>query len=49
MELDRERQQIFGELLMSVDDIKHGRLYSADEVEAHMKDFLDQLDAEDDA
>jgi antitoxin ParD1/3/4 len=48
MEFETQRVHIYGELLKSADDIKHGRLYSADEVEAHMKHFMDELDAEDD-
>ena len=49
MEFETQRQHIFGELLKSAEDIKHGRLYSAEEVEARSKAFLDELDAEDDA
>jgi antitoxin ParD1/3/4 len=48
MEFETQRVHIYGELLKSAEDIKQGRLYSADEVEAHMKRFMDELDAEDD-
>ena len=48
MEFETQRQHIFGELLKSEEDIKHGRLNSAEEVEKHMNAFMDELDAEDD-
>ena len=48
MEFETQRQYIFGELLKSAENIKHGRLHSAEEVEKHMKAFMDELDAEDD-
>jgi antitoxin ParD1/3/4 len=43
MEREAERRYVFGELLKSVDDIKHGRTYSAEEVKQHMDAFLDEL------
>jgi antitoxin ParD1/3/4 len=46
MEKESERLYIFGELLKSADDIKHGRTYSAEEVEQHMSEFLDELEKE---
>jgi antitoxin ParD1/3/4 len=48
MEVQKERGFVFGELFKSAEDIKHGRLHSAEEVEAHMKYLLDELDAKDD-
>jgi hypothetical protein len=48
MAVQKERDFVFGTLLKSIDDIKHGRLHSAEEVEADMKKFLDELDAEND-
>jgi antitoxin ParD1/3/4 len=47
MEKELECQYVFGELLKSMDDIKHGRLYSAEEVHQHMDAFLDELEQED--
>jgi hypothetical protein len=41
------RSYLFGELLKSVDDIKSGRTYSAEEVNTRSKAFLDELEAED--
>jgi hypothetical protein len=49
MEKEAERRYVFGELLKSVDDIKHGRTYSAEEVEARSKAFLDELETTDPA
>jgi antitoxin ParD1/3/4 len=49
MEREAERRYVFGELLKSVDDIKHGRTYSAEEVEARSKAFLDELETTDPA
>ena len=46
MEVQAERAYVFSELLKSMDDIKHGRLISADELEADMTAFLDELDSE---
>jgi antitoxin ParD1/3/4 len=43
MEVQKERSYVYGELLKSVDDIKHGKLYSAEEVEARSKAFLKSL------
>jgi antitoxin ParD1/3/4 len=48
MAVQKERDFVFGTLLKSIDDIKHGRLHSAEEVEADMKKFLDDLDTEND-
>jgi antitoxin ParD1/3/4 len=48
MELESQRQQLLDELMKSADDIKHGRLYSAEEVEAYSKKYLDELADEDD-
>jgi antitoxin ParD1/3/4 len=44
MEVQKERKYVYGELLKSADDIKHGRLYSAEEVEARSKAYLKSLD-----
>ena len=44
MEKEAERLYVFGELLKSADDIKHGRLYSAEEVEQHLDAFMDELE-----
>lgn len=46
MEKESERLYVFGELLKSVDDIKHGRIYSAEEVEVRSKEFLERLEQE---
>jgi antitoxin ParD1/3/4 len=46
MEKESERLYVFGELLKSVEDIKQGRIYSAEEVEQHMSAFLDELEKE---
>jgi antitoxin ParD1/3/4 len=46
MERDAERRYVFGELLKSMDDIKHGRLISAEDVDARSKDFLSSLISE---
>lgn len=46
MEKESERLYVFSALLKSVDDIKHGRIYSAEEVEARSKEYLDQLEKE---
>ena len=46
MERESERLYIFSELLKSAEDIKHGRTYSAEEVEARSKAFLDDLEKE---
>ena len=46
---DEPGSYLFGELLKSVDDIKHGRTYSAKEVEARSKAFLDELETTDPA
>jgi len=48
-DMDREEGEsryILGELLKSADDIRHGRVYTAEEVEAHLNEFLDELDKE---
>ncbi|MBF0460218.1 MAG: CopG family transcriptional regulator [Magnetococcales bacterium] len=47
MEREAERLYIFGELLKSAEEIKNGRTYSAEEVEARSKAFLDELGKED--
>ena len=44
MERESERLYVFSELLKSAEDIKQGRTYSAEEVEARSKAFLDDLD-----
>lgn len=49
-DMDREEGEsryILGELLKSVDDIRHGRVYTAEEVEARSLAFLDELEKED--
>lgn len=43
MARDSERLYVFSELQKSMDDIKHGRVYSADEVKARSKAFLKEL------
>jgi antitoxin ParD1/3/4 len=48
MAVQKERDFVFGQLLKSADDIKHGRLISSEEIEVDSKRFLDELDAEDD-
>jgi antitoxin ParD1/3/4 len=48
MGVQQERDFVFGELFKSAEDIKKGRLHSDEEVEAHMKNLLDELDAEGD-
>jgi antitoxin ParD1/3/4 len=48
MAVQKERDFVFGQLLKSADDIKHGRLISSEEIEEGSKRFLDELDAEDD-
>jgi antitoxin ParD1/3/4 len=48
MELESERLYVFRALLQSMDDIKHGRTFSAEEVEQHMNKFLDELEKEPD-
>lgn len=47
MEMETQRQQLYGDLLKSVDDIKQGRLHSSEEFEVHMRVFLDELAAQD--
>lgn len=47
MEKESERLYIFGELLKSADDIKHGRTYLAEDIEARSKAFLDDVEKED--
>ena len=47
MEKESERLYVFGELLKSADDIKNGRTYSAEDIEARSKAFLDDLEKED--
>lgn len=42
-----ESRYILGELLKSADDIRHGRVYTAEEVEARSLAFLDELEKED--
>jgi antitoxin ParD1/3/4 len=49
MERDAQRLYVFSELLKSAEDIKAGRLVSAEEVEAHSLAFLDALDQADNA
>lgn len=44
MEVDAQRRHIYGTLLKSADDIKAGRLYNSEEVEARSKAFLESLD-----
>jgi antitoxin ParD1/3/4 len=44
MEKEAERLYVFGELLKSADDIKHGRLYSAAELEQHLDAFMEELE-----
>ena len=44
MARDAERRYVLGELLQSMDDIKHGRLISGEELEARSEAFLDALD-----
>jgi antitoxin ParD1/3/4 len=48
MAVQKERDFVFGQLLKSADDIKHGRLISSEEIEEESKRFLDELDAEGD-
>ncbi len=47
MEKESERLYVFGELLKSADDIKNGRTYSAQDIEARSKAFLDDIQKED--
>ncbi len=47
MEKELDRLYVFGELLKSAEDIKNGRTYSAKDIEARSKDFLDDLEKED--
>jgi antitoxin ParD1/3/4 len=44
MERDAERRYVLGTLFKSMEDIKHGRIYSAAEVEEDSKAFLDSLE-----
>ncbi|MEI7668938.1 MAG: CopG family transcriptional regulator [Pseudomonadota bacterium] len=44
MEKESERLYVFGELLKSAEDIKNGRTYSAKEIEARSKAFLDDIE-----
>lgn len=46
MEKDLERFYVFGELLKSAEDMKQGNTYSADEVTARSKAFLDEMDGD---
>ncbi len=46
MEREAERLYVFGELLKSTEDIKNGRVYSAENVKKHMEDFLRMLEKE---
>lgn len=48
MEKESERLYVFKQLLQSADDIAHGRLYSAEEVETRSKAYLESLGDEDD-
>ena len=47
MEKESERLYVFGELLKSAEDIKNGRTYSAEEIEARSKSFLDEIGKQD--
>ena len=47
MEKESERLYVFGELLKSAEDIKNGRTYSAEEIEARSKSFLDESGKQD--
>jgi antitoxin ParD1/3/4 len=47
MEKESQRLYVFGELLKSTEDIKAGRLISAEEVEARSRAFLNDLKTED--
>jgi antitoxin ParD1/3/4 len=43
MESQTERLYVLGELLRSMDDIKHGRLISGEDFEAETKRFVEEM------
>jgi antitoxin ParD1/3/4 len=47
MAVQQERAYVFGELAKSLDDIKEGRLISADELKVSMDELLEELANED--
>ncbi len=46
MEKESQRLYVFGELLKSQEDIKHGRLFSSEDIESRSKAFLDELETD---